>query len=494
MAGWGLPASVTITITPTPDPPAFTSQPLTSTTERISYHAMITAADPDPGDSRTFSAATLPGWLTLHDHGNGTAELTGTAALADVGPYPISLTARDSAGLSASQTFTLTVRPLLPNAPGNLAVAAISPALVRLSWDDLSTDEFGFAIERRENEGSWVRVTLVSRNSRTFIDTGRTCNTRYDYRVAALGSNGSSPPSNVAGLTITDCTLVAPEQLDATAPTTNTLLLRWIDRNENETGFRIERSANAVTWQVLGEVSQYSQYFYDTNLVCGPGFFYRVRAVNPGGASEPSNTIHTSVCPPSAPAALRVMAVTQDNITLSWEDTSDNEVGFKIAISRDQGAHWQVLTNKGMVGPPTTISNLACGTTYHFRVLAYNGSGSATSDSIAATTAACTVLYVDARASGMNSGTSWADAFTDLQSALATAARQPRTSNVQIWVASGTYKPTPSTDRAASFALINGSALYGGFAGDEVALEQRDWRANPTTLSGDIGVAGNMAS
>ena len=94
-------------------------------------------------------------------------------------------------------------------------------------------------------------------------------------------------------------------------------------------------------------------------------------------------------------------------------------------------------------------------------------------------------LYVDADAAGANNGTSWADAFTDLQSALATA-----TGNDQIWIAAGTYKPTSGTDRAVSFTVTefqDGLKFYGGFAGTETLLSERDWRANPVILSGDIG-------
>jgi len=97
-------------------------------------------------------------------------------------------------------------------------------------------------------------------------------------------------------------------------------------------------------------------------------------------------------------------------------------------------------------------------------------------------------VYVSASASGANDGSSWTDAYTDLQSALSIVS-----SGDEVWVAAGTYKPTPGTDRAATFQLISGVALYGGFAGTETSLAQRDWKANLTILSGDIGVQDDPA-
>ena len=101
--------------------------------------------------------------------------------------------------------------------------------------------------------------------------------------------------------------------------------------------------------------------------------------------------------------------------------------------------------------------------------------------------AAGTIIYVDGDAGGTNNGMSWTDAYIDLQQALSSAV-----SGDQIWVAAGTYKPTAGTDRSATFSLKSGVGIYGGFAGGETLLGERNPAANLTILSGDIGTAGIM--
>jgi hypothetical protein len=96
------------------------------------------------------------------------------------------------------------------------------------------------------------------------------------------------------------------------------------------------------------------------------------------------------------------------------------------------------------------------------------------------------VIYVDADAAPGGDGTSWATAFRDLQGALAVA--EP---GDELWVAEGVYKPTAGSDRTATFTLVSGVALYGGFDGTEMSRDERDWTANVSALSGDIGVQGD---
>ena len=89
--------------------------------------------------------------------------------------------------------------------------------------------------------------------------------------------------------------------------------------------------------------------------------------------------------------------------------------------------------------------------------------------------------YVDDTASGANDGTSWTDAFTELQSAIDAAPL-----NSEIWVAVGTYRPSSTGDRGASFRPATQQRIYGGFAGNETSLDQRAGLFDQTILSGDL--------
>ncbi len=97
-------------------------------------------------------------------------------------------------------------------------------------------------------------------------------------------------------------------------------------------------------------------------------------------------------------------------------------------------------------------------------------------------TAPAAQVYVDINATGNNDGTSWTDAYTNLQDAI-----DNTNLPTQIWVAQGTYLPTAGTGNGRTFKLENKVVeIYGGFNGTETALNQRDFRNNVTILSGDL--------
>lgn len=89
--------------------------------------------------------------------------------------------------------------------------------------------------------------------------------------------------------------------------------------------------------------------------------------------------------------------------------------------------------------------------------------------------------YVKQDATGANDGTSWNDAYTSFSDALT------NTSTGEIWVANGTYKPGGMTpDSSSTFKIASAVSVYGGFAGTETNVADRDLTTNVTILSGDI--------
>jgi hypothetical protein len=102
------------------------------------------------------------------------------------------------------------------------------------------------------------------------------------------------------------------------------------------------------------------------------------------------------------------------------------------------------------------------------------------------------IIFVDANTPDNNDGSSWTNAYKYLQDALADAASDPNVNEIRV--AQGTYRPDETTsdpngtgNRIATFNLINGVALRGGYAGvTEVDPNKRDIDLYKTILSGDL--------
>jgi fibronectin-binding autotransporter adhesin len=103
------------------------------------------------------------------------------------------------------------------------------------------------------------------------------------------------------------------------------------------------------------------------------------------------------------------------------------------------------------------------------------------------------IVYITKSGNGNFTGNSWANASDDIQLAI-------NTSNVnQVWVAGGTYKPiypadnmsdANPIDRDNAFVLKKDVKIYGGFAGTENLLNDRNLSLteNTSILSGDLGM------
>ena len=87
------------------------------------------------------------------------------------------------------------VRGFAPFPPNKLAIQS-NILRIKLTWLDQSTNETGFVVERKTNEGIWEERDRVAANTVSFVEALDQYNTEYTYRVRAFTSIGSSAASD----------------------------------------------------------------------------------------------------------------------------------------------------------------------------------------------------------------------------------------------------------------------------------------------------------
>jgi tetratricopeptide (TPR) repeat protein len=102
---WGSRFVKIISEIPKKDTPKFTSAPVTSVDCRAKYKYEMQAEVVDKTDKLTFTAQTLPGWLTF----DGKSIISGTPQNDDFGDYSVVLKVTDNSGATAEQSFSISV-------------------------------------------------------------------------------------------------------------------------------------------------------------------------------------------------------------------------------------------------------------------------------------------------------------------------------------------------------------------------------------------------
>ena len=157
------------------------------------------------GSGSTDPDGSVTSWIWSFGDGTSAtgAVVTHTYTTMWITYYP-SLTVVDNRGASS----WITGSPIVVNAPPppaapSLLTASISGASVVLTWQDNSSNEIGFYIERCEGAGCTSFTGLfgdTSANVSTYTDSSVTSGTTYRYRVVAYNAGGYSPYSNIASI------------------------------------------------------------------------------------------------------------------------------------------------------------------------------------------------------------------------------------------------------------------------------------------------------
>jgi fibronectin type III domain protein len=207
----------------------------------------------------------------------------------------------------------------------------------------------------------------------TWTNTNLAAGTTYFYRVRAYEGLVNGTYSEVASAT-TLPPPPAPSGLTATPTSATSIRLDWVDNSASESGFKIERSLDGVSWSQVGIVTANATSWTNNSLAPDTPYWYRVRAYESsanGDYSEPASA--TTFPAPAAPTNLSAVATNSKTIELSWSDNSGSEKGFRIERSTDGGTTWTFVTNVGANVTTYTQKFLSSGTTYMYRVRSYDG-------------------------------------------------------------------------------------------------------------------------
>ncbi|BCY27518.1 T9SS type A sorting domain-containing protein [Flavobacterium okayamense] len=176
---------------------------------------------------------------------------------------------------------------------------------------------------------------------------------------------------------------------------------------------------------------------------------------------------------------LSISGLTENNATLTLNTSNSGTFEYVLVEKGQPISSGQILVINN--GVPVSLSGLLKSTSYEVFLRKDCTSNSNTDWSSAFNFRTKGTVYVNANASGDNTGSNWGNAFTSLQNALSVI-----NANDEIWIASGTYNPSTS-DRNSSFNIQKSNLrIYGGFAGTETNINQRNFSLNNTILSGDL--------
>lgn len=288
-------------------------------------------------------------------------------------------------------------------APSNTAIA-VSESRVDVAWQDNSTNETGFEVWRSLSgpNGTFTKLAGTGPNVTKYVDGGLNPVSQYCYQVRAFraydGKTRYSSISNTACATTPASPPAAPTGLTATGLDGPAIDLAWTDNSAVEDGYEVRRSADGVTFSAVATVPANSTNYRDGGVSENKTYWYVVRAMKDGAFSAPSSVASARAGVLTPPAAPWLQAEAR---TANWLQFggSGNADGFEIERCEGITCGDAEFGRFPTTGPPywsdfysDYVSSfydtaVALGTTYTYRVRAFNRAGYSAWSNLAEVTA-----------------------------------------------------------------------------------------------------------
>lgn len=306
----------------------------------------------------------------------------------------------DSVASAAVFTITSSV------AKAGLIVKTLDSSRIKLAWlNTAAVQASGMTIKRSRLQFSggtysataFSTVATTAAGETTFTDTGLVAGTLYFYQVrptnnaetlssasaATTSANPGSVPAAPTNLSVNPDAALSGE-------TPQVLVLQFQRNSSNETHYVFETSSTDKDFALNGVVPLANLAAKGADLIgvdealpVSTKYFYRVRALNSAGVSDPTEvasatTWASTVSTPTAPSAFTATATSFSTATLTWINTSTWD-GYDLrgdsnSALLDNADHHRDIDNATVGNAPSVIVpviQMLPATKYYFKVRVY---------------------------------------------------------------------------------------------------------------------------
>jgi len=279
--------------------------------------------------------------------------------------YYYKVSTYNSTGESTQSSYAYATT--MPGTPSSVTATAASSSSITISWSSV-TGATGYKIYRSTSySGTYDSVGTTT--STSFTNTGLLSNTTYYYKVSAYNSSGASSQSSYAYATTPIAIPAVPSGVSAAAASSSSITVSWSSVT-GATGYKVYRydsgTSSFVYWTTTSSTS-----YTNIGLSSSTTYYYTVSAYNSGGESSQSSYVSatTMTAIPAVPSGVTATVASSSSITVSWSSVTGAS-GYAVYRSTSASGTYSYVTSTSYTSYTDTY--LSSGTTYYYKVSAYN--------------------------------------------------------------------------------------------------------------------------
>jgi hypothetical protein len=291
--------------------------------------------------------------------------------------------ADDMSSLTHIDTPVLT----LPPAPQNFKAVGKGKDII-LTWTRVKECN-GIKVFEQESALKW---SLMGKLNKAVVQytLKSTPYGKHIFQVVSYNASGNSPDTSIK----TAYVLKAPHIKTITATSSDEVRIYYSQLDPNAPEITTYYSKNGKIFTSIGatKMKPDSTYIRVTGLMPSTKYYFEIAATRGENVSSASNALSvTTPAPntlPKVPTNPKATLTNDGKVLLTWKDNANNEEGFKVERKKQNDSDYKVIATL-----PTDISEtkytdgtVEGGTTYYYRVVAYNSKGEAPSKAVSITT------------------------------------------------------------------------------------------------------------